>query len=139
MAEVLAHDVLPVADVSQVRMIWNSNVYGGPGPQSVLNATIRDAEPLRQQEILRNFDYLLWGDEPDEVRINRVLDQDDLGMTGLGESVIVKLLSVAHPERWIPIFPYAGENGKRRHLLLLDLDPPDPTLTRGKFRSLRTT
>ncbi len=134
MASRLAHDELLVADITEVRWMWNTNAYGNPGPQANLNATVRDAEPALQQEILRRLDYLLWGDGPDEERINRLLDLDDLGFRGLGESVIVKLLALVHPDRYVPIFPYSGDWGKKRHMALIGLDAPDPTLSRGEIQ-----
>jgi 5-methylcytosine-specific restriction enzyme B len=134
MAARLAHDELLASDLSEIQWMWNSNVYGNPGPQSRLNAKVRDASPKEQEQILRSFDYLLWGPDPEEVRINRLLDPDDLGTPGLGESVIVKLLSIVHADRWVPIFPYTGQNGKRHHLPLLGLAPPDSLLSRGELQ-----
>src|SRR5207244_2130439 len=66
---------------------------------------------------------------------NRLLDSADRGIPGLGESVIVKLLSLAHPEQWVPMFPYTGPHGKRHHLRVLGLEPPDPTLTPGELQA----
>jgi 5-methylcytosine-specific restriction protein B len=134
MAGRLAHQELPVADIAEIRWMWNSNAYGSPGPQSRLNAAVRDATPKAQQDFLRSLDYLLWSEDADEARINRLLDPDDLGTPGLGEAVIVKLLSLSHPERWLPIFPYVGQNGKKFHLPMLGLDSPDPTLSRGALQ-----
>lgn len=134
MAAKLAHTELLASDLSEIQWMWNSNVYGNPGPQSRLNATVRDATASEQEQIVRNLDYLLWGPDPEEVRIKRLLDLDDLGTPGLGESVIVKLLSIVHPDRWVPMFPYTGENGKRHHLSLLGLTSPDPLLSRGELQ-----
>ena len=51
---------------------------------------------------------LCWGEEPDAERINRMLNDDGLRISGLGESVIMKLLAITHPETYIPVFPYGG-------------------------------
>jgi 5-methylcytosine-specific restriction enzyme B len=119
---VLTREGLDTYDLDGLRKVINSNVGGNPGPQSVLNSTLRDASP---QDLDRFFDairYLLWdGDESEAVRIDRLLDKGDLGMPGLGESVIVKLLATAHPERWVPVFPLRGDMGKVRLMEALDL------------------
>jgi len=135
MAEILSHDELPFADIADVRRMLNTNVYGNPGPQARLNAVVRDADGIQLRVFLSNLDYLLWGEDPDEVRISRLLDSADRGIPGLGESVIVKLLSLAHPEQWVPMFPYTGPHGKRHHVRVLGLEPPDPTLTPGELQA----
>ena len=134
MAAQLAHEELLAGDLIDIRWIWNTQVYGGPGPQANLNATIRDAEPQEQREILMKLDQLLWGPGEDEERINRALDPNDLGVRGLGEAVIMKLLAIVRPDRFIPVFPYGGKSGKKHHLGLLGLQPPDPTLSRGEVQ-----
>lgn len=134
MAAQLAHEELLAGDLIDIRWMWNSQVYGGPGPQANLNATIRDAEPHEQREILLKLDQLLWGPGEEEERINRALDPADLGVPGLGEAVIMKLLAIVRPERLIPIFPYGGKSGKKHCLELLGITPPDPTLSRGEIQ-----
>jgi 5-methylcytosine-specific restriction protein B len=73
--------------------------------------------------------------DPDEQRIDRLLDLGDLGLKGLGESVIMKLMSIAHPDRYLPVFPYGGPKGKLKALRTLELQPPaadDPS--RGRLQ-----
>ena len=42
-----------------------------------------------------------------------MLDEDALrGPKGLGESVIMKMLAICHPERFIPVYPYSGPEGQ---------------------------
>jgi 5-methylcytosine-specific restriction protein B len=135
MAAQLAHEELLVADIADIRAMWNSGTYGGPGPQSRLNTTVRDADDAQRLVILRKLDFLLWSDGPVADRIDALLDPADRGIVGLGESVIVKLLAIAHPERWVPMFPYSGAQGKRAHLAVLGLEPPDPTLSRGRIQA----
>lgn len=134
MAAQLAHEELLVGDLIDIRRIWNTRDYGGPGPQANLNATIRDAEPKEHRDILVKLDELLWGPGEEEERINRALDSDDLGVSGLGEAVIMKLLAIVRPERFIPVFPYGGKWGKKHHLELLGIALPDPTLARGEIQ-----
>ena len=54
---------------------------------------------------------LLWGEGRDEERINRS-SADDVPVQGFGESVVMKLFAIAHPEHWLPLFSLAGESGK---------------------------
>ena len=131
MAELLSLNELPTADIVELRQIWNTDRYGGPGPQSVLNTTLRDAGPQELESFLERLNELLWGGEPDDVRINRLLDSET-HIKGLGESVILKLLAIAHPARYVPIFPYAGDMGKVRLMKLIGLEPPDQSLSRGE-------
>ena len=134
MAAQLAHEELLANDLIDIRSMWNSHVYGGPGPQASLNTTIRDADPKEQREILLKLDQLLWGPGEEAERIDRALDPADLGVPGLGEAVIMKLLAIVRPERFIPVFPYGGKHGKRHHLQLLGIAPPDPTRSRGEIQ-----
>ena len=53
-----------------------------------------------------------------------MLTDDDLRISGLGESVIMKLLAITHPETYIPVFPYSGVKGKQAMLRDLELDEP---------------
>lgn len=134
MALILAHDELLVADIGDLRPAWSSATYGNAGPVAGLNAAIRDADPAFEQEIRRRLDYLLWSEDPDDVRINRLLDPNELWFGGLSESVVVKLLSIAHSDRWLPIFNFGGKSGKKRYLELLKLPALQPTLSRGEIQ-----
>ena len=77
-------------------------------------------------------DYLVW-DQADamETRINRVLDEGDLGFRGFKESVIMKLLAVCHPDRVLPVFPFTGDHGKARMLRELGLSVPPLSTSAG--------
>jgi len=134
MAEQLGRGQVLVADMEEIRRIWTSHAYGFPGPMPRLNGYVRDAEPMAAQEFLRHVDYLLWGPESDVDRINALLDPDRLAVRGLGESVVMKLLAVAHPERYLPVYPYGGDHGKKRMLEALRLPLPDPSLSKGEIQ-----
>jgi len=134
MAALLARDELLVADIADVRRIWNTNAYGRPGPQSRLNAYLKDADPPTVADFVRRLDYLLWGTDPDVERIDALLDPGQLGLSGLGESGVMKLLAVARPDRYLPVFPYGGDLGKKRMLELLELPLPNPELSRGQIQ-----
>jgi 5-methylcytosine-specific restriction protein B len=59
------------------------------------------------------------------------LDTNDKWIKGLGESVIMKMLAIVEPERYLPVFPYTGENGKARLLKALDMPLPPSDLSAG--------
>ena len=120
--EVLTPEGLDGFDLDGIRQVINSHVGGGPGPQSVLNTTINESDAEGLDRLFRSIRYLLWDrDAPEADRIDRLLDKQDLGLPGLGEAVIVKLLATAHPDRWVPAFPLQGEMGKLRALEVLGL------------------
>ena len=131
LAAALAPDELRVGDLTELRSIINTGRYGGPGPMAGLNKTIRDADPAELDRFLESLVYLCWGEDEVVDRIGALLDSEIRGVSGLGESIIMKLLAITAPERFLPVFPYTGEMGKARMLKLLDLSPPDPTLSRG--------
>lgn len=132
-AERLRSESLPTLDYVTFRRLYNSSVYGGPGPQSILNVTLRDAPEAEWERFLMTVDYLLWDQtESIETRINRVLDDDDLGFRGFKDSVVMKLLAVCHPDRVLPVFPFTGDHGKARMLKDLGLSVPPLSAPAGQ-------
>lgn len=132
MAATLAPDEIRIMDVADLRRVYSSNRYGSPGPQSILNTTLRDATPVEIAEYLDRISYLLWGEDDDATRIDAMFDPEGRLIKGLGEAGIMKLLSVTHPERYVPIYPFSGENGKARLMKGLGLEPPADGLTVGQ-------
>jgi 5-methylcytosine-specific restriction protein B len=132
-ADRLRSESLPTLDYETFRRLYNSNVYGGTGPQAILNVTLRDAAEAEWERFLTAVDYLLW-DQADaiETRINRVLDDEDLGVRGFKDSVIMKLLAVCHPGRILPAFPFTGDHGKARMLKELGLPVPPLSTSAGQ-------
>ena len=132
-AERLRSENLPTLDYETFRRLYNSSVYGGTGPQAILNVTLRDATEAEWERFLTAVDYLLW-DQADaiETRINRVLDDKDLGFRGFKDSVIMKLLAVCHPDRVLPAFPFTGDHGKARMLKELGLSVPPLSIPAGQ-------
>lgn len=132
-AERLRSESLPTLDYETFRRVYNSSVYGGAGPQSILNVTLRDATEADWERFLMTVDYLLW-DQADsiETRINRVLDDADLGFRGFKDSVVMKLLAVCHPDRFLPVFPFTGDHGKARMLRDLGLSVPSLATSAGQ-------
>jgi 5-methylcytosine-specific restriction protein B len=131
LAAALAADELLIGDLTALRSIINTSRYGGPGPMAELNRTFRDADPDELERILQSLAYLCWGDEPVEQRIDALLTAEQRGVRGLGESIVMKLLAITSPERFLPVFPYTGDMGKLRMLKLLDLPVPDGAKSRG--------
>ena len=116
---------LPALNYETFRHFYLSAVYGRPGVQPTFNATLREATEAEWDRFLITVDYLLW-DQADamETRINRVLDDGDLGFRGFKESVVMKLLAVCHPGRVLPVFPFTGDHGKARMVKDLGLSVP---------------
>jgi 5-methylcytosine-specific restriction enzyme B len=132
-AERLRSENLPTLDYETFRRLYNSHVYGGAGPQSILNVTLRDATEAEWERFLMAVDYLLWEQADSvETRINRVLDEKDLGFRGFKDSVVMKLLAVCHPDRVLPAFPFTGDHGKARMLKELGLSVPPLSLSAGQ-------
>jgi len=132
-AERLRSGNLPALNYETFRRLYNSAVYGAPGPQSILNVTLRDAAEAEWERFLLTVDYLLWDQaESFETRINRVLDEEDLGFRGFKESVVMKLLAVCHPGRVLPVFPFTGDHGKARMLRELGLAVPSLSISAGQ-------
>lgn len=131
MAGQLAPDEVRIMDIADLRAIYGSGRYGSPGPQSVLHTTIRDASPAELEEYLERIHFLLWGEGDDADRIDAMLDQNRMWIKGLGESSIMKMLSIVKPNRYLPIFPYAGDKGKSKLMKVLGITPPPLTLSLG--------
>ena len=122
-----------VFDLVRLRHIWSKNTYfGRTGQMSRLNGSFKNANDEKRESMFDAIRYLCWGAEPHAQRIDRMLADESLRISGLGESVIMKLLAITHPKTFIPIFPYDGPKGKAAILDLLDLDrrrPPSVVAT----------
>ncbi|MEE3853534.1 AAA family ATPase [Gordonia sp. LSe1-13] len=127
LAKLLDPEELSIVDRADLRPIWNTQRYGGTGPMSTLNKSIRDADEGEYQRIINTFNYVCWGDDAPETRINRALEDDALRVKGFGESVMMKMLAITHPEQFITVYPYTGPKGKLRMLKLLGITAPDET------------
>ena len=129
--ELLLTENAGTAEPSQLRRIWISPDYGYPGMQQHLDLAVRAADDAEYQRILNTLDYLCWGDDDDAERINNVLKNPVYRVRGLGEAVTLKLLAICHPDRYLCVYPYDGEQGKRRMLQALELPEPSADATRG--------
>ncbi len=136
-AQLLAADAIALADIADLRQIWNTGRYGTPGPMPELNRSFRDASAAEYDRMIDALRHLCWGPGPDAERIDALLSDDSLRISGLGESVIMKLLATTHPDRYLAVFPYSGPKGKRRMLQLLGLE--EPTGSRGTVQQESNT
>jgi 5-methylcytosine-specific restriction protein B len=110
-----------------------SNAYGGAGNQGQINSYL-SAGPEAIAPLARTIRHLLYspGDEVD--RLEDVLDNPEWKVRGFGEALATKCLAIVYPDRWVPLFVYRGENGKRAVMRLPDL-PVEPLDERGKSRA----
>jgi len=140
-AALLDRNTLPALSRPDIRKIYAGR-YGSPGPQSVLNTTVRNADDAEWTRILKTIDYLLWNsDESPAARVDQVLTDESLKVSGLGASVVMKLLAIAHPgTETTLIYPYDGEHGKVALLKHLGLPVPSLDLSVGErhFAANRT-
>ena len=121
MAEVISEEGLLGFDLHEFRSIYNSSRYGSTGPQSALNTSLGQMSPEELDTFAQNLEFLLRGTVPLPDRINALMDKTDRGISGLGESVITKLLAIEYPSEILPVYVYRGPKGKGKLLKLLDL------------------
>jgi 5-methylcytosine-specific restriction enzyme B len=110
-----------------------SNAYGGAGNQGQINSYL-SAGPEAIPPLARTIRHLLYGPGDEVGRLDDVLDNPEWKVRGFGEALATKCLSIAYPERWVPLFVYRGENGKRAVMRLPEL-PVEPLNERGKSRA----
>lgn len=131
MARSLRVDLLDELDLNELGRICNSPRYGSTGFTNPLRSALTSAGPAESTRIRELVEHLLWGDGPVEERLDRCLNNDDLGVPGIGEPPLLKLLAIAHPGRFLPLFRLRGQRGKLNLLAALGLEQPDPHLSRG--------
>ena len=122
---------LPGLSRERFRQIYG-NRYGVPGPQASLNVSVRDASDEEWSRILQSVEFLLRGDGDIASRIDAVLNDERYSVRGMKESVLMKLLAIAYPDRFTLVFPYSGERGKVAVLNRLGLESPGPTASVGE-------
>jgi len=131
-ADALSADSLAVFDLELFRKLINGRRYGNPGPQAMLNLSLGGMDSVELDAFAGKLREILWGDGEAASRIDRALDWDDLGTSGLAESVLLKMFAVTDPQHFLPVFPLEGPMGKHGMLRKLGLDLPSKTLTRGQ-------
>ena len=63
-----------------------------------------------------------------------MLDNPEWKVQGFGEALATKCLAIVYPDRWVPLFIYRGENGKRAVMRLPEL-PVEPLDETGEDRA----
>jgi hypothetical protein len=126
-------------DLDLFRKLLADN-YGHPGHQSNLNRYLKEEGETGVTRLTKAISYLLYGDGDEAERLDAVTGQDsELRVFGLGEAVLIKCLSIAFPERWLPLFMYGSSQGKGKKdiLDLLEIGFDDDSLTMGE-RAVRS-
>lgn len=123
-AQAMTAEALGDLDFTLFRRMYNGNGYGAPGPQARLNRSFNEMTAAELDTFGAELREFLWGDEPVEQRLTRALDREILNIKGLGESVLMKMLAVVHPDRFLPVFPLNGDMGKEAVLQRLGLAVP---------------
>lgn len=113
-----------------------STAYGGAGNQGQINSYLSGG-PETIPALARAIEHLLYGSADEVDRLDDVLDNPEWKVRGFGEALATKCLAIVYPERWIPLFIYRGENGKRAVMRLPEL-PVEPLDERGKSRAQLT-
>lgn len=108
---------LRAAAPEELRDFANMPTGANPGNVSVFNAEWDALGPAEAAQRVRDaVRFLLYGPErtsmPD--RLTQLIRRSGgLGMKGLGEALLTKVLCVALPDRFLPILMYGGVAGKR--------------------------
>jgi 5-methylcytosine-specific restriction protein B len=114
-----------------------SNAYGGAGNQGQINSYLVGG-PETIPPLARTIEHLLYGPGEELERLDDVLDNAEWKIRGFGEALATKCLAIVYPDRWVPLFIYRGENGKRAVMRLPEL-PVEPIDERSKTRAQLAT
>ncbi|MDE0612813.1 MAG: AAA family ATPase [bacterium] len=136
-AELLAPERISIDDWPEIRRIWTTKEAGGAGAMGTLNMTLMDADESEIRRFLEIVRYLCWGNDPDVERIRRVLEDDEMRFTGLGESLVMKFLWITHPEFYGSIYKYWDDNGKQAVLKRLNIEEPSGSRAEKQYESTR--
>ncbi|WP_265444419.1 McrB family protein [Flexivirga meconopsidis] len=111
LAQALEPSGLDAFDLAAFRRLLGGRAYGHPGTHSVLQASLATMDAASLDGFARALKELLWGPGDDIARIEHILG-DGMPAPGLGEAVVMKLMAIAHPGRYLPIYPLGGADGK---------------------------
>lgn len=115
--QVFSIDGLRAADPQELLDFVNDPTGANPGNMAVFNTEWNALGPAEASQRVRDaVRYLLYG--PDRLSMEDRLTQlirryGGLGMKGLRESLLTKVLCVMQPARFLPILMYSGVAGKR--------------------------
>ncbi|TWE13283.1 5-methylcytosine-specific restriction protein B [Rudaeicoccus suwonensis] len=102
---------LDAFDLAAFRRVLGGRSYGHPGTHSVLQASLASMDAAGLDAFARSLKQLLWGEGDDVARIEHILG-DGSPAAGLGEAVVMKLMAIAHPGRYLPLYSLGGADGK---------------------------
>lgn len=139
--QVFSADGLRAASPEDLRDFANTPTGANPGSLTAFNAEWDALGPVEAAQRVRDaVRFLLYGSDrlsmPD--RLTRLIRRSGgLGMKGLGEALLTKVLCVVQPERFLPILVYGGVAGKREiaeSVYGLSLPPTGATsMTQGRL------
>ena len=119
------------ATADQLLHFVNSTTVADPGNVSGFNRAWKTAGPDRAAPQVRaSIDYLLYG--PDSVRLEDRLThlvdgtKKGLGFPSFKEALLIKVLCVVQPERFLPVVRYTASAGGKKELAarVFDLELP---------------
>lgn len=123
---------LETFDLPALRRLITGRAYGRVGSHSVLQAALSSLDAPGLDAFAGALRDLLWGEGGHAERIDRVLSEPPV--PGLGEAVVMKLMAVAHPSRYLPVYSLGGPDGKIAMARSLGIDIPDSVdMTRGRL------
>ena len=110
-----------------------SSAYGGAGNQGQINSYL-SAGSETIPPLARTIKHLLYGAGDEVDRLDDVLDNAEWKVKRIRRGARDEGLAIVYPERWLPLFIYRGESGKRAVMRLPEL-PVEPLDERGKSRA----
>ncbi len=123
--KIFSKDEIDFIELKEFKNFYLSREYGYVGFMTTLNRTINEAPPKEIEKIRNTIKYILYGEDEVNVRINGLLDENsEYKITGLGGSIIMKLLATVYPEKYITVFNYSGDMGKRNMMKMLEIPLP---------------
>lgn len=133
----LEPEALAAFDLATFRRIIAGGAYGSTGTHSVLDARLAALDAQGLENLSRTLTHLLWGEGDDADRIDAALAPTNSDDVALDESVVMKLLAIAHPHRYLPVYAMAGRDGKVAMAQALDVSlPRRRELSRGRLHVL---
>ena len=135
----LEPEALAAFDLATFKRIIAGGGYGRTGTHSVLDARLGALDAQGLENLARSLNHLLWGEGDDADRIDAALNPPDGDAVALDEAVVMKLLAIVHPHRYLPVYPVAGRDGKVALARALGVVlPRRRELSRGRLQVLAT-
>lgn len=133
----LEPEALAAFDLATFRRIIAGGAYGQTGTHSVLDARLASLDAQGLENLSRTLTHLLWGEGDDADRIDAALRPANSDDVPLDESVVMKLMAIVHPHRYLPVYAMAGRDGKVAMAQVLDVVlPRRRELSRGRLHVL---